>query len=118
MTDLIAQGIEGLAEQAQQRADSIEQLKRKLGKRRALHEAYRRLFDNEDESLRHSAALVLHDLAEQARFGRVPTPQSSEAELRFRDGQQAMFLHLMDRIGFSQRGLRQLARQIKENESE
>lgn len=80
-----------------------------------IHEHYRRVFFGDRDDIRASAAEVLADLAKEAGIGRTLSPFATEGEIRFREGQRMMFLHIMDRCDPDNETLARLARQMREN---
>lgn len=79
--------------------------------------SYREVFLAADDKLTVHGRAVIADLAKISQLGRVD-PRASEAELRFREGQRAIVLHMLASFDLDEAKFSRMARQLRESEHE
>lgn len=111
-----ARWIEGQGRRAPTFAEKAARYARRRLFLQQRHTDYRRVFAHTaDDDVRRSGARVLRDLATFAGIGTVLPPSASEAELRFRAGQQSVVLLILERMELDEAQLARLADMIRED---
>lgn len=85
--------------------------------KRKVFRAYRGLFFKPDGALRPEAAIVIRDLAEKSGIG-MATAGLEHEELACREGERRLFLHLLGQFSLNEIQIRNLERQLEEEEGQ
>lgn len=108
-------GMQGLAARIEDEGKTLSQKIGKHLRRLRVKEAYRRTFMPKDDQARAiDARDVLADLGRFCGFGTVPAPHVSADQVRFQQGMQAMYLHVIERCQMDDQELTAIAARIKE----